>query len=174
MTAWGQPMDSEYNYAETKKCIKCRMDIPVDAEKCPYCRSSQKPTSFGKVFLWIIIIAALAYGGWYAFTQYKISGVKNGYLSDYSKTVTVGTALDSFFGNPKWKYGKDSDGTEVVSVTGECTYNDQPAEATVQFSILDSGKRFIMSGMKINGQDLGLLSNLAFAALYEKALESAR
>ena len=91
---------------ETKKCIKCRMDIPVDAEKCPYCRSNQKPKSTSRIIIWIIVIALLAYGAWFAFTQYKISGVKNGYLSDYSSTVTVGMALDSFLGNPKWKYGK--------------------------------------------------------------------
>ena len=159
---------------ETKKCIKCRMDIPIDAEKCPYCRSSQKPKSTSKIIIWIIVIALLAYGAWFAFTQYKISGVKNGYLSDYSSTVTVGMALDSFLGNPKWKYGKGNDGTEVITVTGSCTYENKPAEATIQFSILSGGKYFSMTGMKLNGHDLGLLTNLVFAALYEKALGSAR
>ena len=159
---------------ETKRCRKCRMNIPVDAEKCPYCRSSQKLTSFGKVFLWIIIIAALAYGAWYGFTQYKINGVKNGYLSDFSNSVTVGKALDSFLGNSKWRYSKTSDGTEIVSVTGNCSYDDKPAEATIEFSILDSGKYFSMTKMKLNGNDLGLLSYIVFSALYEKALESYR
>ena len=150
------------------------MHIPIDAEKCPYCRSSQKPKSTSKIIIWIIVIALLAYGAWFAFTQYKISGVKNGYLSDYSSTMTVGMALDSFLGNPKWKYGKGNDRTEVITVTGSCTYDNKPAEATIQFSILNGGKYFSMTGMKLNGQDLGLLTNLVFAALYEKALESAR
>ena len=151
---------------------KCRMTIPVDARKCPYCRSSQKPINFGSIFLWVIIIAALAYGAWYLFTQYKIKGVKDGYLSEYNSSVTIGKALDSFFGNPKWKYRRDRDGNEIVSVTGECTYADKPAEATIEFSILESGKYFKMSKMKLNGNDLGVLSDLTFALLYEKAIET--
>ena len=107
------------------------MDIPIDAEKCPYCRSSQKPKSTSKIIIWIIVIALLAYGAWFAFTQYKISGVKNGYLSDYSSTVTVGMALDSFLGNPKWKYGKGNDRTEVITVTGSCTYDNKRSHDTV-------------------------------------------
>lgn len=165
-------MDNDFDRdEETKKCRKCRMDIPVDAEKCPYCRSSQKPVSGFKIFMWIILLALAGYLAWYGFTQYKINGVKSGYLSDYSTRVSVGKALDSFLGNPKWKYSKDKDGTEIISVTGECTYDNKPATATIQFSILEGGKYFSMTKMKINGNDLGLLSNLAFAALYNKALE---
>ena len=164
-------MDDEYAYERTKKCIKCRMDIPTDAVKCPYCRSSQNRSGASKVIVWIIIIALAAYGAWYAFSQYKINGVKNSYLTQYSNRVTIGKALDSFFGDPKWKYSRDKDGTETITVTGDCAYNDSPAEATIHFTLTDSGKYFTMSGMKINGKDLGLLSNLSFAALYEKALE---
>ena len=164
-------MEDELDREETKKCRKCKMDIPVDAVKCPYCRSSQKPVSVSKILLWVLVLLAIAYGGWYAFNQYKISGVKKGYMTNLSSTVTVGDALDAFFSNPKWKYGKDSEGNEIVTVTGGCTYNDQPAEATIQFTFFDGGEYFSVTKMKINGNDLGLLSNLAFTALYEKALE---
>ncbi|MEA4863344.1 MAG: hypothetical protein VB042_08565 [Victivallaceae bacterium] len=48
---------------ETKKCAKCQMDIPVKAEKCPYCQSEQvnmKNWGIGcGIFIVIVIIAVI-------------------------------------------------------------------------------------------------------------------
>lgn len=79
----------------------------------------------------------------------EVLSVKNGYLTDYSSTVTVGTAFDEFLSNPIWQYFDADTGEKVVQVNGTCTYNDKSVEVKVQF-ILNDDDTFKIHVLAIN------------------------
>lgn len=79
----------------------------------------------------------------------EVLSVKNGYLTDYSSTVTVGRAFDEFLSNPIWQYFDADTGEKVVQVNGTCTYNDKSVEVKVQF-ILNDDDTFKIHVLAIN------------------------
>lgn len=79
----------------------------------------------------------------------EVLSVKNGHLTDYSSTVTVGRAFDEFLSNPIWQYFDADTGEKVVQVNGTCTYNDKSVEVKVQF-ILNDDDTFKIHVLAIN------------------------
>ncbi len=79
----------------------------------------------------------------------EVLSVKDGYLTDYSSTVTVGRAFDEFLSNPIWQYFDSDTGEKVVQVNGTCTYNDKSVEVKVQF-ILNDDDTFKIHVLAIN------------------------
>jgi RNA polymerase subunit RPABC4/transcription elongation factor Spt4 len=51
---------------QTKICNRCKMEIPIDAKTCPYCRSSQTHAgAFGCLaFVCFLLILLLKSCGW--------------------------------------------------------------------------------------------------------------
>lgn len=97
----------------------------------------------------------------------EVNGVKNGYLTAYSSTVTVGEALDSFLSNPRWSYFVAETGEKIVQCVGGCTYNDENIEAKVQFELNDDDT-FQFMALAFNDMSQ---STLMAAAFFEKIYE---
>ncbi len=65
--------------------------------------------------------------------------------------ITYGTAFDSFFSSPRWRYFLSDSGMNVVEFTGRFSYADSPATALIQFVVdLDEGS-ITASYLEING-----------------------
>ena len=95
--------------------------------------------------------------------------VKGGYRAD-DPNVTYEDAFTSFFGTPRWKYFESEDGQDVVEFTGDCTYQDVPVKARIQFVVDEENGTFEASYLAFNEvpQDA-----LTLAAVIAKAFEGA-
>ena len=93
--------------------------------------------------------------------------VKGGYRAD-NPNVTYEDAFTSFFGTPRWKYFESEDGQDVVEFTGDCTYQDVPVKARIQFVVDEENGTFEASYLAFNEvpQDA-----LTLAAVISKAFE---
>lgn len=80
--------------------------------------------------------------------------VKNSYFDEYP-SKTVGEAVDGFFGDPQWSSGVPVDselnGFTIVNCNGYITYNDEPAEAVIQFLLDETDGSFVFNAFEING-----------------------
>ena len=100
--------------------------------------------------------------------------VKNGYPNSYPNsypTVSYEQAFTSFFGSPQWKHFKAEDGREVVEFTGDCTYQDAPVKARIQFIVNEQQGTFETAYLAFNEVPQ---NKLILAALIEKAFVSAQ
>jgi hypothetical protein len=97
----------------------------------------------------------------------EVKSVRDAYITQYSSTVTVGTAIDNFLGDPKWSYFVADTGEKIVQCVGKCTYNDETVEAKVQFLLNDDGT-FGPYALALNDMSQ---DNLTFAMFMEKLYE---
>lgn len=77
------------------------------------------------------------------------ANVRNAYLSQYSESVTIEDAFESFFENGKWSTYKEEDYSYVV-FNGVCEYLGERVDAKVTFKI--TGENFCVDSLDINGQ----------------------
>ena len=94
--------------------------------------------------------------------------VKGGYRSN-NPDVTYDKAFSSFFGTPRLRFFESEDGLDVVEFTGDCTYQDVPVKARIQFVVDEENGTFEAVYLAFNEVPQGAL---IMAALIEKALES--
>lgn len=96
--------------------------------------------------------------------------VKGGYRSD-APELTYEDAFSAFFGTPRWKYFEGEDGEDVVEFTGDCTYQDVPVKARIQFVVDEENGTFEAAYLALNEvpQDA-----LTLAAVITKAFEEAK
>ena len=94
--------------------------------------------------------------------------VKGGYRTD-NPNVTYEEAFTSFFGTPRWKYFEGEDGRDVVEFTGDCTYQEVPVKARIQFVVDEENGTFEATYLAFNEvpQDA-----LTLAAVISKAFET--
>lgn len=79
------------------------------------------------------------------------NSISSSYLTQYSSTVTVGTAFNDFFGDPKWK-SYEQGIQKYVDFQGEVTLDNEPAVAVITFSLL--GDSFKVESVKIDNDSL--------------------
>ena len=91
--------------------------------------------------------------------------VRDAYLENYSNSITVEEAFDSFFDNGRWSEHRE-DGDVYVLFTGECTYLDKKAKIKIRFRI--KGDYFYFVNMEMNGQPQ---SDILSEALLDKVYE---
>lgn len=97
-----------------------------------------------------------------------VLSVKNGSPNQYSD-ITYEEAFEGYFSNPTWEScGKDEDGNEVVKFTGGCSYLGNDAIAEVKFKIYKEQESFVVSSVKINGEDMALLGNALIINVFEE------
>ena len=94
--------------------------------------------------------------------------VRNGYPSSHP-SVSYEQAFTTFFGSPQWKHFKAEDGREVVEFTGDCTYQDAPVKARIQFVVNEQQGTFETAYLAFNEVPQ---NKLILAALIEKAFSS--
>ena len=94
--------------------------------------------------------------------------VRNGYPSSHP-SVSYEQAFTAFFGSPQWKHFKAEDGREVVEFTGDCTYQDAPVKARIQFVVHEQQGTFETAYLAFNEVPQ---NKLILAALIEKAFSS--
>lgn len=101
-----------------------------------------------------------------------VESVKGGSPSAYPN-ITYEKAFDDYFTDPVWKSaGKDEDGNEIVKFTGGCYYLDENAVAEIKFTIYEEQGSFVVSSVKINGIDMGLLGNGLVMDVFEEYQQS--
>ena len=78
---------------------------------------------------------------------------------DAYPSISYEAAFDNYFSNPKWRQAKDdSDGNPVVKFTGTCSYAGYPAVAEITFTIYEDQGRYVISSVKIDGNDMGVFT----------------
>lgn len=101
-----------------------------------------------------LILVALILGFFLGCSSSKddalISQIKGSTLSDYSGK-TIGKAVDSFFGSPKWTVQWDKDQNEYVTITGGITYSGKDVTAALQFKVDKSNSYFEINALELNG-----------------------
>lgn len=85
-----------------------------------------------------------------SFDSSDVKMVKGGSLSACPER-TVESAVNGFFGSPKWESGVSSEGLKFVNINGDMTYMEKPVKGTVQFSINTDGKSFNYRAFELNG-----------------------
>lgn len=138
--------------------------LPYDPEKSmEHVNYAAKAARVVKIadaaILGLILLVILARSG--IFTPGSV--VRNGYLTGYSSTVTVGKAFDSFFAHPQWSSTKTGD-TEYVIFTGQYLRDGQPADARITFDV--RGDSFSVSDINVNGLSVGVLGRPLLEAVY--------
>ncbi len=93
--------------------------------------------------------------------------VKNGYREN-NPDLTYDKAFSAFFGTPRWKYFEGDGGQNVVEFTGDCTYQDVPVKARLQFVVDEENGTFNAEYLAFNEVPQSLL---IMASLIEKAFE---
>lgn len=94
------------------------------------------------------------------------AGVREAYLTQYSKTVTIEDAFDDFFEKEKWSTYKEN-GYSYVSFSGVCEYLGEKVDARVIFKI--TGENFVVDHLDINGvEQSDILLYALLAKVYEK------
>jgi hypothetical protein len=91
--------------------------------------------------------------------------VKNGYRAN-NPDLTYDKAFSAFFGSPQWKYFKGNEEKEVVEFTGDCTYQDAPVKARIQFVVDEKQGTFEATYLALNEVPQ---NKLILASLIEKA-----
>lgn len=96
-----------------------------------------------------------------------VASVKGGSPNDYPD-ITYESAFEYYFSNPSWKsVGKDEEGNEVVKFTGNCYYLGESAIAEIKFTLYEEQGSFVVSTVKINGQDIGWLGNVWILSIFD-------
>ncbi len=90
--------------------------------------------------------------------------VKHGYRSD-NPNLTYEQAFENFFGTPRWKYFKSTEGQDVVEFTGDCTYDGNAVKARIQFIVHKDEGTFEIYTLAFNEIPQ---NTLILAALMEK------
>lgn len=96
--------------------------------------------------------------------------VKGGYRVD-DPSVTYEDAFSAFFGTPRWKYFESTENQDVVEFTGDCTYQDVPVKARIQFVVDEENGTFDATYLAFNEVPQNAIT---LAAVIEKAFEEAR
>lgn len=86
-----------------------------------------------------------------------VAMVKGGSPEGYPN-ITYEEAFDDYFSNPTWKdVGEDQNGNKLVKFTGNCYYLEQNAVAEIIFTVYEDQEMFVVSSVKINGNDMDWL-----------------
>jgi len=101
--------------------------------------------------------------------------VKGGYRES-DPDLTYDKAFSTFFGTPRWSYFESDEGQDVVEFTGDCTYQEAPVKARIQFVVDEENGTFEATYLAFNEvpQDALTLTALITTAFdeAEKELES--
>ncbi len=76
------------------------------------------------------------------------AGVRDAYLTQYSRSVTIEDAFDDFFDKGKWDTYKER-GDSYVVFTGSCMYLDERADVKITFKV--TGENFVVDSLDVNG-----------------------
>ena len=97
-----------------------------------------------------------------------VLSVKGGSPNQYPN-ITYEQAFDGYFTNSTWEAcKKNEEGNEIVKFTGTCTYLGVDAVAEIKFEIYEEQDCFVVSSVKINGEDVGLLGNVLIMDVFEE------
>ena len=102
-------------------------------------------------------------------TDVYVATIKSAYMNGTS--YTYDEVFSNFFSFPIWTHFTSSDGQEVVEFKGNCTYDNEPVRAKIQFVITYETEESISweaSYLSFNNVNQPLIM---LAALMEKAIE---
>lgn len=101
-----------------------------------------------KILIAIVFIVIVLIGGLGQFGK-PGAEVRDAYLTEYSKWVTVEDAFDNFFEKGKWSTYKDGTYSYVV-FSGVCYFMEERVDVRITFKV--TGENFIVDNLEINGQ----------------------
>lgn len=102
------------------------------------------------------------------FSNNYVSMVKEGHLTEFSKSETVGEAFEEFFANPEWKSFESEKGDRIVEFNGECEYFEEDVKVCIQFEIDEDDDSFEIEYADIDGD---AMSEIELYALLEAVYE---
>ncbi len=104
--------------------------------------------------------------GWLASFDERVDYVRNGHPT-WIPEVTYAEAYESFYANPKWRAFDSTENKSVVEFSGECTYDDEPAEVYIQFQLNDDDTfTFSYCSLAQNNKKVELDSSVIIQFLY--------
>lgn len=78
-----------------------------------------------------------------------VAAVRNGHLNGYPEQ-TLGQAINSFFGDPKWEAITATDGNTYVNVTGSINVGDEPTQVLLQYRVNEDNS-FAFNALELDG-----------------------
>lgn len=97
----------------------------------------------------------------------EVKLIKAGHF-EMDSSITVGTAFDRFFNNPKWIIGLND--SNKVTFYGGCTYLGKQAEAQIEFRVNKSESSFVVESISVNNEQFSdWFGNLFLAKIVEDA-----
>ena len=97
-----------------------------------------------------------------------VVSVKEGCPAQYPN-ITYEQAFENYFANTTWDAcGQDEYGNEVVKFTGVCTYLGSDAVAEVTFTIYEEQSSFVVSSVKLNGEDMDYWGTVLIMDVFEE------
>lgn len=87
--------------------------------------------------------------------------------------VSYGDAFSAFFGEPTWRYFCADTGEDVVEFTGNCSYQDLPVKARLQFIVDEARDTFETGSLSFNEEPqnqfiTATLMSKVFVSYYEE------
>lgn len=124
------------------------------------------PTIFWAVFEIVALVVCFSISS----NASVVVSVKEGSPNQYPN-ITYEQAFEDYFSDPTWEScGKDEDGNEVVMFTGTCEYMESDAIAEIKFTVYKEQESFVVSSVKLNGEDMGMLGNVLVMDAFEEYL----
>ena len=97
----------------------------------------------------------------------EVKLIKAGHF-EMDSSISVGTAFDRFFNNPKWVIGLND--SSKVTFYGGCTYLGKPAEAQIEFRVNKSESSFVVESIYVNNEQFSpWFGNLFLATIVDSA-----
>ena len=122
------------------------------------------PTIFIAIFEIVALVICFNFGN----NVGAVISVKGGSPYPYPD-ITYEQAFEDYFENPTWKAcGQDEDDNKIVKFTGTCSYFGTNAVTEIKFKIYEDQESFIVSSVKINGEDMGLYGDLFVIGIFEE------
>ena len=138
--------------AQRSFCSQCGKEIIPSKGFCENCTSSKN--IFKKINKWHFFVAAIVaiilLSSAFNYDDEYVSMVKNGHLN-INTSISLGKAIDGFFGSPKWESIIAADGNHYVNVKGDIMYMDKKIEALLQYKVDIKSNTFEFHALEFNG-----------------------
>ncbi|SEA07981.1 zinc-ribbon domain-containing protein [Oribacterium sp. KHPX15] len=103
---------------------------------------------------------------WLSSFDDRIDLVRNG-SPIWLRDITYDEAYGHFYSNPRWRAFDSTEGKSIVEFSGDCAYNDEPAEVYIQFELFDDDTfSFSYCSLAQNDKEVNCDSSIIVQLMY--------